>query len=64
MLHRLLEPKVFRIGKAADELLGRGISPRAPPCEVWTGWAFEIADPWCNVLGFTVYVKEPERARA
>ena len=55
---------MFRIGKAADELLGRGISPRAPPCEVWTGWAFEIADPWCNVLGFTVYVKEPERARA
>jgi len=50
--------------ETAEELRGHGISPLAPPFEVFTGWAFEIADPWGNVIGFTDYVKEPTRARA
>jgi predicted enzyme related to lactoylglutathione lyase len=49
--------------QTAEELLSRGISSIAPPFEVSTGWAFEIADPWGNVLGFTDYLKEPARAR-
>jgi hypothetical protein len=47
----------------AAELRSSGVEPLQPPFEVYTRWAFEIADPWGNVLGFTHYVKEPGRAR-
>jgi hypothetical protein len=38
-------------------------SARETPCEIFTGWVVEVADPWGNVLGLTDYVKKPELAR-
>jgi catechol 2,3-dioxygenase-like lactoylglutathione lyase family enzyme len=49
--------------QAAEELGGIDLAPLAPPFEVHTGWAFEVADPWGNVIGFTDYQKDPARAR-
>lgn len=61
------EPRVwFEVQDArqfADELGQRGVELLARPFEVHTGWAFEIADPWGNVIGFTDYLKDPARAR-
>jgi predicted enzyme related to lactoylglutathione lyase len=48
---------------AAEEIRRRGVSVLAEPFEVYTGWAFEIADPWGNVVGFTDYLKDPSRSR-
>jgi catechol 2,3-dioxygenase-like lactoylglutathione lyase family enzyme len=33
------------------------------PKTIRTGWVFEIADPWGNVVGFTDYVLDSSRAR-
>jgi hypothetical protein len=41
--------------ETAAELRSRGVEALQ--------WAFEIADLWSNVLGFTDYVKQPSRAR-
>lgn len=49
--------------QALEELGRDGVSTLGPAFEVHTGWAFEVADPWGNVLGFTDYVKDPARAR-
>lgn len=50
--------------RATFEELGRhGVAALGPPFEVHTGWAFEVTDPWGNVLGFTDYVKGPAHAR-
>jgi hypothetical protein len=49
--------------ETAAELRSRGVKPLQPAFEVYARWAFEIADPWGNVLGFTDYVKQPSRAR-
>jgi len=49
--------------KWADELSGRGVTPLKPAFELHTGWAFEIADPWGNVIGFTDYTKDRSLAR-
>jgi predicted enzyme related to lactoylglutathione lyase len=48
---------------AADELSAIGVTPLAPPFPIPTGWAFEIRDPWGNVLGFTDYNTKPELGR-
>jgi len=48
---------------AADELAARGVQPLAPPALIPTGWAFEIHDPWGNVLGLTDYTARPEMGR-
>jgi len=45
--------------ETAAELRSRGVGPLQPPLEMYTGWAFEIADPFGNVLDVTDYVKEP-----
>jgi predicted enzyme related to lactoylglutathione lyase len=49
--------------KTATELRGRGLPLVAEPFEVTTGWTVECADPWGNVVGFTDYLKAPERGR-
>jgi predicted enzyme related to lactoylglutathione lyase len=49
---------------AADELAARGVQPLAPPFLIPTGWAFEIRDPWGNVIGFTDYAVKPELGRS
>ena len=47
----------------AKELERRGVRLLAEPFEVFTGWTVEVADAWGNVIGFTDYVKSPERGR-
>lgn len=49
---------------AAAELADHDVEPLAPPFQIPTGWAFEIRDPWGNVLGFTDYTLRPELGRA
>ncbi len=49
---------------AAAELAAKGVVPLTPPFQIPTGWAFEIRDPWGNVLGFTDYTLRPELGRA
>jgi predicted enzyme related to lactoylglutathione lyase len=47
---------------AAQQLAAAGLT--APqPFPIPTGWAFEISDPWGNVLGFTDYATMPELGR-
>jgi predicted enzyme related to lactoylglutathione lyase len=41
-----------------------GVATLAEPFQIPTGWAFEIRDPWGNVLGFTDYTSKPELGRA
>lgn len=48
---------------AAAELEETGVQVITAPFEVGTGWSFEVADPWGNVIGLTDYVKRPELAR-
>jgi predicted enzyme related to lactoylglutathione lyase len=48
---------------AAEELGLKGIRPLAPPFLIPTGWAFEVQDPWGNVIGFTDYAARPELGR-
>jgi predicted enzyme related to lactoylglutathione lyase len=49
--------------KAATELEAAGIPPLTPAFPIPTGWAFEIDDPWGNVIGFTDYSTMPELGR-
>jgi predicted enzyme related to lactoylglutathione lyase len=39
------------------------VLPLAPPFLIPTGWAFEVQDPWGNVIGFTDYTAKPELGR-
>lgn len=48
---------------AAEELELKGIHLLAPPFLIPTVWAFEVQDPWGNVLGFTDYSARPELGR-
>jgi len=48
---------------AAEELSANGIQPLRPPFRIPTGWAFEIRDPWGNILGFTDYLDKPDLGR-
>ena len=48
---------------AADELSTKGVQLIAPPFQLPTGWAFEVRDPWGNVIGFTDYTLKPELGR-
>ncbi|TDO41888.1 VOC family protein [Paractinoplanes brasiliensis] len=48
---------------AAQELSVKGVRPLRPPFRIPTGWAFEIHDPWGNVLGFADYLGKPELGR-
>jgi predicted enzyme related to lactoylglutathione lyase len=48
---------------AADELSAKGVPSLSPPFPIPTGWAFEISDPWGNVLGFTDYQSRPDLGR-
>jgi predicted enzyme related to lactoylglutathione lyase len=48
---------------AAGELAAQGAPPLAPPALIPTGWAFEVCDPWGNVLGFADYTAHPEMGR-
>ena len=49
---------------AAAELASAGVSPLTPPFLIPTGWAFEVIDPWGNVIGFTDYLERPDLGRA
>lgn len=49
---------------AADKLAAAGISLLTPPFLIPTGWVFEVADPWGNVVGFTDYTAKPELGRS
>jgi predicted enzyme related to lactoylglutathione lyase len=49
---------------AAEELASRGLITLAPPFAIPTGWAFEVQDPWGNVIGFTDYTTRPDLGRA
>jgi catechol 2,3-dioxygenase-like lactoylglutathione lyase family enzyme len=35
----------------------------SPLFDIYTGQAFEIQDPWGNIIGFTDYIYKPELAR-
>ena len=48
---------------AAQELEADGIHPLAPPFLIPTGWAFEVQDPWGNVIGVTDYSMRPDLGR-
>jgi predicted enzyme related to lactoylglutathione lyase len=48
---------------AADEVSRHGVRPLRPPFEIPTGWAFEVEDPWGNVIGFTDYMAQPNLGR-
>lgn len=48
---------------AADELVTRGVPPIKPPFQIPTGWAFEVEDPWGNIIGFTDYMTQPALGR-
>lgn len=48
---------------AAAELEVKGITPLSPPFRIPTGWAFEVRDPWGNVIGMTDYSVRPELGR-
>ena len=48
---------------SAEELSVKGVQPLCPPFRIPTGWAFEIRDPWGNVIGFTDYLGKPELGR-
>lgn len=48
---------------AAAELEAAGITPMSPPFQIPTGWAFEVRDPWGNVVGLTDYSGRPELGR-
>jgi predicted enzyme related to lactoylglutathione lyase len=48
---------------AAEELSARGVPSLSPPFLIPTGWAFEIQDPWHNVIGFTDYTVKRELGR-
>ena len=39
------------------------MTPLTEPFLIPTGWAFEVTDPWGNVVGFTDYVERPEMGR-
>jgi len=49
---------------AAEELSAAGVTPLTPPFLIPTGWAFEIRDPWGNVIGFTDYTVQPDLGRS
>jgi predicted enzyme related to lactoylglutathione lyase len=49
---------------AAEELSAAGVTPLTPPFLIPTGWAFEIRDPWDNVIGFTDYTVQPDLGRS
>lgn len=48
---------------AAAELTTAGVTPLTAPFLIPTGWAFEVTDPWGNVIGFTDYLERPELGR-
>lgn len=48
---------------AADELSSKGVELLSPPFRIPTGWAFELRDPWGNVIGFTDYTGQPSLGR-
>jgi predicted enzyme related to lactoylglutathione lyase len=48
---------------AAAELEAGGNSLLAAPFPIPTGWVFEVADPWGNVIGFTDYQIMPQLGR-
>lgn len=48
---------------AADELSSRQVELSSPPFRIPTGWAFELHDPWGNVVGFTDYSLKAELGR-
>lgn len=49
---------------AAEEVSAKGASLLAPPFLIPTGWAFEVRDPWGNVIGFTDYTVKPDLGRS
>lgn len=49
---------------AAEELSAAGVTPLTPPFLIPTGWAFEIRDPWGNVIGFTDDTVRPDLGRS
>ncbi len=48
---------------AAEELSAAGVELVSTPILIPTGWAFEVKDPWGNVLGFTDYSARPDLGR-
>jgi predicted enzyme related to lactoylglutathione lyase len=48
---------------AAEELTARGGPVLGAPALIPTGWAFEVRDPWGNVLGLTDYSAHPGLGR-
>lgn len=48
---------------AAEELAAHDVFPMSAPFAIPTGWAFEIEDPWGNVIGFTDYTTRPDLGR-
>jgi predicted enzyme related to lactoylglutathione lyase len=48
---------------AAEELAAKGVTPSTAPFLIPTGWAFEIRDPWGNIIGFTDYTVQPDLGR-
>jgi predicted enzyme related to lactoylglutathione lyase len=49
--------------EAAAELAAARVTSRTPAFLIPTGWAFEVSDPWGNVVGFTDYSANPELGR-
>jgi predicted enzyme related to lactoylglutathione lyase len=47
----------------AAEVESKGLHPLTPPFQIPTGWAFEVSDPWGNVIGLTDYSARPELGR-
>lgn len=47
----------------AAELEAKELRPLAPPFLIPTGWAFELGDPWGNVVGLTDYSARPDLGR-
>jgi predicted enzyme related to lactoylglutathione lyase len=48
---------------AAEELATHGVTPLTAPFAIPTGWAFEVRDPWGNIIGFTDYTTRPDLGR-
>jgi predicted enzyme related to lactoylglutathione lyase len=48
---------------AAEELASKGVELLSPPFQIPTGWAFELHDPWGNLIGFTDYTLKPDLGR-
>jgi catechol 2,3-dioxygenase-like lactoylglutathione lyase family enzyme len=55
----------LEVANAADfkKAIDSRINTISPLFDINTGQAFEITDPWGNVIGFTDYIYKPELAR-